>query len=63
MAAAQVGDGLVQREGHCCHPAALATGDHTVPGGKLQLQLPIPPCLPLDLALLVSGVKAGHFHA
>lgn len=43
MAAARVGDGLVQWAGHCHCPAALAMGDHSVPGGKLQLRLTIRP--------------------
>lgn len=43
MAAARVGDGLVQWAGHCRRPAALAVGDHSVPGGKLQLRLTIRP--------------------
>lgn len=60
MAAAWVGDRLVQQAGHYCCPAALTMGAQSMPGDKLHLQLPIPL---LCFDCLVSGAKAGHVHA
>lgn len=62
MAAAWVGDGLVQQARHCCCPTALAMGDHGMPGASSISGSPSYPVLPC-LAWSVSGAKATIFRA
>lgn len=63
MAAAWVGDRLVQEAGHYCCPAALTMGAQSMPGDKLHLQLPIPLCVLTAWCLGRRRAMSMHSHA